>query len=173
MPKSSALVLFFVIACVLAACDSQQIATNQVDSKGLVSYFMPEGWTNSRISSGNHYTRVGRPKDPTVMSVQTVPGPNSLSIEQIIENRKGKLEMQGFTEVRSSDREERGFVIWEGVFEGERRGEAVIWHDHLFFSHELSFEVNLIARQQEFEEYLPDLLTVLESVRLAEPGQQE
>jgi hypothetical protein len=172
MFQVSKIALIIVSASILANCDAQSVATNQVDSKGMIAYYIPEGWTDERLNSGDHYTRDGLPDDPSVMSVQVVPGPmGKRTTAEIIKNRKGKLEQQGFAEIKSSEAQGRDFYVWQGIFEGERRGEGVAWRDYLFFGDDFYFEVNLIAPTQVIDEYVPDLLTVAESVQLAEAGE--
>lgn len=168
--------LILTIAMVMtAACggagSAPGIDADRGDEDGLIRYGMPEGWTNTRISSGYHYTREGLPEDPTVLQVAPRKRHPSVSIEQLQEGTRGKHEIQGHAIVRESTKDKNGFTVWEAVYEAHVRGDDVIFHDSYLFTDGLLVEVSLGTNKEFYDTYVGDLLAVVDSVREANPGQ--
>jgi len=150
----------------LTACGNPGIERNRLDSDGLVRYAMPSEWTNTVISSGDHYTRVGESGDSPVLAVVARPRNSVPTIEQIQEGTKGKHVVQGHTLIEESTNEQNGFTVWEAIFEAKPRGQNVIYHDVFLFTDELQVEVNLNASRSDYEKLYPDLRFVADSVQL-------
>ena len=167
-------VIAVTIAWTTAACsDAQQsshIAVTHSDAAGLIEYGMPDGWTNTRISTGNHYTREGRPDDPAVLGVIPMRRGSVPSIEQVKEGTAGKHEIQGHEMIMEETSDMNEFSVWEAVYEAEIRGQDVILHDYFLFTDELQVEVHLNTTREEYEDFLPDLRTVVGSVRARSAG---
>lgn len=140
------------------------IEPNQRDSKNLVEYSIPAGWTNTRISTRNHFTREGRPNDATVLGVVATTLHSSITIEQIKEGTTGKHELQGRTRISEVDRSMNGFTVWETVYEAKIRTQEVIFHDIFLFAKNLQVVVNLNTTKTNYQSYLPGLLAVADSV---------
>ena len=163
------IVMVTVVAC--GGADSAPgIEANRSDEDGLIRYGMPAGWTNTRISSGNHYTREGMPKDPTILQVTPREYHPSVPIEQFQEGTRGKHEIQGHAIVRESTTEKNGFTVWEAVYEAHARGDDLMFHDFFLFADGLLVEVSLGTRKEDHDSYVGDLLAVVDSVRQADPG---
>ena len=158
----------------LAACSdtqqSPQIEATHADSDGLIEYAIPDGWTNTRISTGNHFTRDDRLDDPAVLGVIPMRRGSVPSIEQLKEGTAGKHEIQGHEMIMEAVSELNGFSVWEAVYEAEIRGQEVTLHDYFLFTDELQVEVHLNAAREEYENFLPDLRTVVGSVRARSAG---
>jgi len=171
--KLGSLILTIAMA-MTAACDGAGSASgldaNRSDEDGLIRYGMPEGWTNTRISSGNHYTREGMPEDPTILQVAPREHHPSVSIEQFQEGTRGKHEVQGHTIVRESTGDKNGFTVWEAVYAANVRGDDVIFHDFFLFADGLLVEVSLGTHEEQYDSYIGDLQAVVDSVRQANPG---
>jgi hypothetical protein len=145
------------------------IEANRSDEDGLIRYGMPEGWTNTRISSANHYTRADMPEDPTILQVTPRNYHPAAPIEQFQEGTRGKHEIQGHAIVRESTKVKNGFTVWEAVYEAHARGDDLIFHDFFLFADGLLVEVNLGTRKEDYDNYVGDLLAVVDSVRQANP----
>ena len=166
---AAALIVWSLAAC-SDAQQSPQIEATHTDADGLIEYAMPDGWANTRISSGNHFTRDDRPDDPAVLGVIPMRRGSAPSIEQVQEGTAGKHEIQGHEMVMEEVSELNGFSVWEAVYEAEIRGQEVILHDYFLFTDELQVEVHLNAAREEYEDFLPDLRTVVGSVRARSAG---
>lgn len=155
------------VAALLAACGSPEIPTNQTDRRGLVRYAMPDGWVNTEISTGDHYTRAGVEDSPilAVVARERVQREAAPTIEQVQEGTKGKHEIQKHTLIEDSTRTQNGFTVWEAVYEAKPSGKDVIYHDVFMFTDALQVEVNLNGYPQDHEQFIPDLQTVVESLR--------
>ena len=171
--RLGSLILSIVMATVVAcggADSAPGIEANRSDEDGLIRYGMPAGWTNTRISSGNHYTRAGVPEDPTILQVTPRVYDPSVPIEQFQEGTRGKHEIQGHAIVRESTIEKNGFTVWEAVYEAHARGDDLMFHDFFLFADGLLVEVSLGARKDDYDSYVGDLRAVVDSVRQANPG---
>jgi hypothetical protein len=157
------------LASALIACsgsDSGSVAEpNRTDSDGLIVYAMPDGWTNTRISTGDHFSREAQPDDPTVLGVVARKRHPSVSIEQIQTGTIGKHELQGHKLVEQSTTDRNGFTVWEALYEADIRGQSAVFHNYFLFSDDLQVEVSLNTPGNEYESLLPDLHTVVESVQ--------
>ena len=167
--------LILIIAMTMAvACGGASsvpaIEADRTDEDGLIRYGMPEGWTNTRISSGNHYTREGMPEDPTILQVAPREHHPAVTIEQVQEGTRGKHEIQGHAIVRESTKDKNGFTVWEAVYEAHIRGDDVVYHDFFLFADGLLVEINLNTRKKDYDSYVGDLLAVVDSVRANNPG---
>jgi len=156
-------ILMFV-TFLLAACGDAGIVANRTDSNGLVRYAMPDGWTNTNISSGDHYKRVDVEKSP-VLAVVARQRSSVPTIQQVQEGTKGKHEAQRHTLTKESSRTQNNFTVWEAVYVATLRGQEVIFHDVYLFSDALQVEVSLNASRQDHEKFEPNLQSVVASVR--------
>lgn len=161
--------MLMTVACG-GAGSAPGLDANRSDEDGLIRYGMPAGWTNTRISSGKHYTREDMPEDPTILQVAPREHHPSVSIEQFQEGTRGKHEIQGHAIVRESTTEKNGFTVWEAVYEAHVRGDDVIFHDFILFADGLLVEVSMGTRKQDYDSYVGDLVAVVNSVRQANPG---
>jgi|GEM_PF-2977207 len=171
--RLGALILTVAMATAVACGGADSvpgIEANRSDEDGLIRYGMPEGWTNTRISSGNHYTRAGMPEDPTILQVTPREYHSAVPIEQFQEGTRGKHEIQGHAIVRESTKEKNGFTVWEAVYEAHARGDDLIFHDFFLFGDGLLVEVSLGTREEDYANYAGDLSAVADSVRQANPG---
>jgi len=173
--KKTPVALSLILAMILvAACggtgSGSGIEANRTDEKGLIRYGMPEGWTNTRISSGNHYTREGMPQDPTILQVAPREHHPAVTIEQVQEGTRGKHEIQGHTIVHESTDDRNGFTIWEAVYAAHVRGDDLVFHDFYLFADGLLVEVNLNTYKKDHNSYVGDLRAVVESVIANKPG---
>jgi hypothetical protein len=158
--------LIFVIAGCISGCVWQKVEPNSEDSRALVSYFMPEGWVNTRLGTGDHYTREGGPKNPTVLGVIAHRRPSAVTMSFVMTNRAGKHDVQGHTKIEVKEYSKNGFTVWEGVYELKHAGRQAIWHDHMMLIDGYMVEVHLIAPKDEYAQYAHDLQTVVDSVRV-------
>ncbi len=166
MNRRTGLFVLTLLILLLGACDKPEVVTNRTDSGGLVRYAMPDGWTNTEMSSGDHYTRVGIDNSP-VLAVVARRRTSSPTVEQVQEGTKGKHEMQSHALLKESSRTQNGFTVWEATYEANLRGQEVIFHDVYFFSDALQVQVYLNASRQDHEKFAPDLQAVVESVQVA------
>lgn len=168
MNSNFELLIFTSITLLLAACSSPEIPTNSTDSKGLIRYAMPDGWTNTKISTGDHYTRVDIEDSPilAVVARERVQREAAPTIPQVQEGTKGKHEVQQHTLIEESTRSRNGFTVWEAVYEARPKGKDVVYHDVFLFTDALQVEVNLNAYPQDHEKFEPDLQTVVQSVQV-------
>ncbi len=164
MRRVSRIFLLSFMVVLLAACSDAEVVANRTDSDGLIRYAMPDGWTNTKISSGDHYTRVGI-EDSPVLGVVARRRTSAPSIQQVQDGTKGKHEMQGHALIKESTRTHNGFTIWETVYEANLRGQEAVLHDVFLFSTSLQVEVNLNAPRQDHDKFVSDLLAVVDSVK--------
>lgn len=173
--RLGSLILTIAVSMMVAcggAGPAPEIAADRSDEDGLIRYGMPEGWTNTRISSGNHYTREAAPEDQSILQVTPRAYQTSVSIEQFQEGTRGKHEIQGHALVRESMAEKNGFTTWEAVYEANVRGDDVIYHEFFLFTEGLMVEVSLGTLKRDHDRYVNDLVAVANSVRPADPGIQ-
>ena len=159
---------FFVLTFMtflIAACGDPQVVADRTDSDGLIRYAMPDGWTNTKISSGDHYTRVGV-EDSPVLAVVARQRTSAPTVQQVQEGTRGKHEVQGHTLIKESTRTQNEFTVWDAVYEASLRGQEVVLHDVYLFSDALQVEVTLNASRQDHEKFAPDLQAVVESVQV-------
>lgn len=176
MTKKYRSLILVILTTMAVACGNSStgpaIEADRVDEDRLIRYGMPEGWTNTRISSGRHYTREGMPDDPTILQVAPRKNPSSVTIEMVQEGARGKHELQGHTIVRESTMDKNGFTRWEAVYEAYARGEDVVYHDFFLFADGLLVEINLNTREADHGSYVGDLLAVVDSVAANNPDYQ-
>jgi hypothetical protein len=155
------------ITVLLSACSNPDIPTNSTDSDGLVRYAMPDGWTNTEISGGDHYMRADIEDSPmlAVVARERVQREASPTILQVQESTKGKHEVQKHTLIEESTRTRNGFTVWEAIYEARPKGKDVIYHDVFLFTDALQVEVSLNAYPQDHKTFEADLRTVVESVQ--------
>lgn len=146
------------------------LEANRTDEEHLIRYGMPDGWTNTRISSGNHYTREATPEDPSILQVAPREHHSAVTIKQVQEGTRGKHEIQGHTIVHESTDEKNGFTVWEAIYEANVRGDDMVFHDFYLFTDGLLVEINLNTYKNLHERYVGDLRAVVDSVRANEPG---
>jgi hypothetical protein len=125
---------------------------------------MTEGWTNTKISSGDHYTRVGAEESP-VLAVVARRRTSAPTVQQVQAGTKGKHEAQGRTLISESSRTRNGFTVWEAVYEANLRGQEVVLHDVYLFSDALQVEITLNASRLDHEKFESDLQAVAASVQ--------
>lgn len=172
--RIGAAIVFIVTTSALVACgDSQsfsQIEATESDADGLIEYAMPEGWTNTRISSGNHFSRADEIDDSAILGVVPRKRGSAPSVDEVRIGTTSKHEFQGHKLITEETSNMNGFFVWEAVYEAEIRGRDVILHDYFLFSEELQVEVHLNAARERYEEFLPDLRTVVGSIRARSAG---
>ncbi len=153
-----------LVTFLLAACGDVEVAADRTDSDGLIRYAMPDGWTNTKISSGDHYTRVDVEESP-ILAVVARQRTSVPTVQQVQEGTKGKHAVQGHTLIKESSRTQNGFTVWEATYEASQRGQAVVLHDLFLFSDALQVEITLNASRQDHEKFEPDLQAVAASVQ--------
>ena len=149
----------------IVACDNTEVVADRVDSDGLIRYAMPGGWENTKISSGDHYTRVGVEGSP-VLAVVARQRTSAPTVQQVQEGAKGKHELQGHSLTTESTRMQSGFTVWEAVYVTSQRGQEIVLHDVYLFSNALQVEINLNASRQDHDKFVPDLQAVVKSVQV-------
>ena len=171
MTKRLGLLILTIAMATVVACGGADsapgIEANRSDEDGLIRYGMPEGWTNTRISSGNHYMREGMPEDQTILQVTPREYRPAVPIHQFQEGTRGKHEIQGHALVRESLKEKNGFTVWEAVYQAHVRGDDLVFHDFFLFADGLLVEVSLGTRKEDYDKYVGDLVAVVNSVRQA------
>ncbi len=155
----SVLIAFaFVLTCGVAHAD------RQTDPKGLVSFDMPDGWSNDRFKNGRHFTRAGLPDDPNILGVVPEERDEYMTVEAMSDGRKKVAARQEHRLVREKVTRINGFEVWEAVHEARIRGQDVVLHTFLLFSDALMVDVQLNASKPVYEEYLTDLRSLVKTV---------
>jgi hypothetical protein len=172
MKKRRGVIPLVIAMALVAACGGSApgIEADRSDEDGLIRFGMPQGWTNTRISSGRHYTREGMPEDPTVLQVAPREHHPAVTFAQVQEGTRGKHEVQGHSIIRESTKDKNGFTAWEAVYEANVRGDDVVFHDVFLYTDGLLVEISLNARKNDYDSYVGDLLAVVESVRANDTG---
>lgn len=165
MHSMNRLLVLSSMILLLASCTDAEVVANRTDSDGLIRYAMPDGWTNTTLSSGDHYTRVGIENSP-VLGVVARQRKSAPTVQQVKDGTKGKHELQRHVLIKESTRKQNGFTVWETVYEANLRGQEAVLHDVFLFSDSLQVEVNLNTPQQDYEKFVSDLRTVVSSVKV-------
>lgn len=134
------------------------------EPKGLVTFDMPDGWSNDRFKNGRHFTRTGSSDDPNILGVVPEERDKYMTLQAMSEGRKHVTTMQDQRQVFEKVTRMNGFDVWESVTEANIRGQDVVFHTYLMFSDALMVDVHLNASKPVYKEYLPDLRSLVQSV---------
>jgi hypothetical protein len=158
-----------VILLALSACNGTAQTTgetpNSIDSKGLVEFHLPAGWIRLASSQSSRFVPEGADRENAMLGVipdERYPG---IDIETFWQNTMAKHEFQGQVRVRESSSRVNGFDVREAVYEAERNGQAVVYHDYYLFTDALQIDLHLNATKQAHQRYEKDLETVALSIR--------
>lgn len=147
-----------------SAGDSAEV--RRTDPDNLVSFRLPALWNDDHFANGRHFQRADRPDDKAILAVLAELREHYPTLEQIRTGRTGVHQTQGHRQVSSDEKQINGFDVWEAVYTANVRGDDVIMHDFMMFSDTRFIEVHLIAAEADYETYLPDLLAVVDSMRV-------
>lgn len=157
-----------ILACLLlSACGAESQggpAPNRRGPSGLVAFALPEGWTDSRFNDGQHFTRPGT-DDPTVLAVVATPRDTSQSVAAFLAERRGVHAAQHHVPITDEMLAFNQFQVWHAFYEGRWREQKLMLDHYYLFSDALQVEVYLNTSEPTYQSYLPDLLTVVRSVR--------
>jgi len=96
----------------------------------------------------------------------------SPDIDTIWQNTKAKHEIQDQRLVEESTSTMSGFEVRQAIYEAERKGQALVYHDYFLFSEALQIELSRNGTQQAYQRCAPALETLAHSVReLPKPEQ--
>lgn len=153
-----------LVAVVFIGFSGVAQAERLTEPKGLVTFDMPDGWSNDRFKNGRHFTRAGSSDDPNILGVVPEERDTYMTLEAMSEGRKKVIAMQEQRQVFEKVTRINGFDVWEFVAEAHIRGQDVVLHTYLLFSDALMIDVHLNASKPVYKEYLPDLRSVVQSV---------
>lgn len=111
----------------------------------------------------NNYRCV--PSLPNMLAVVPERRDAYMTLSKMRDGRKRVHEAQGHRQISEATRSFNGFDVWEGVFEATIRGQPVVMHTYLLISDTLLVDVHLNASKGVYADYLPDLRTLVLSVR--------
>ena len=135
------------------------------EPRGLVTFDMPDGWSNDRFGNGRHYTRAGSSDDPNILAVVPERSDEYMTLEKMSEGRKQVNAAQDHRLISEKTHRMNGFDVWEAVHEANIRSQDVVFHTYLLFSDTFMIEVHLNASKDVYSQYLPDLRRLVRSVR--------
>ena len=153
----------------LAGCsgDAPSVAEppNTQDGEGLVEFFLPPGWVRLPSSRSSRFVPDGADRENAMLGVVPEELYPSYDIATFWANTKGKHEIQGQSLVRESSSTLNGFELREAVYEAQRNGQTVVYHDYFLFSDALQIELHLNATEDAHRRLSADLQTLAASVR--------
>jgi hypothetical protein len=142
----------------------------QIDPQGLVRYAAPEGWTEERSPSRVRYLPGGSSKDPSVIVLKAQPRSEVFTPVEYMEQAEGKHEQQGHVKLSQTQSTRGEFEIHEAVYTRDSSDGSPIYHQVALFSEDLQIEVYLNAAGEMYEQHLPQLRRVVDSVVPAGAG---
>lgn len=162
---SGVLIALSLLSTNLAAAEPERHS----DPKGRVlSYVLPAGWDNERFNNGRNFTRTGILDDSNILGVIPRERDAYSTLENIRRDRSAVNAVQNHIQRSSKVYDLNGFQVWEAIYDAQIRGRNVVFHDVMIFSDNLMIEVHLNASKPVYESYLPDLQTVVLSMREVE-----
>ena len=138
---------------------------NLTGAKGLVIFNIPDGWDNERFQNGRNFTRAGLPDDPNILGVVAERRDAYMTMDAMRAGRKQVYAAQGWRVVFEEVSRINGFEVWEAVNEANIRDQDVVFHHYLMFSETLMVDVHLNASKNVYVDYLPDLRSLVNSIR--------
>jgi hypothetical protein len=163
----SSLLVSLLVA--LSACGDNAVGTveapNTRDSESLVEFYLPPGWSLLSGSQKSRFVPEGAQRENAMLYVIPRERYSGEVTDTVWQNTKAKHEIQGHQLVSEESSETNGFAIREAVYEAERNGQALIYHDYFIFSEDLQIEASLYATQQAHQHYAPEFETLTRSIR--------
>ena len=164
-----------VLLLALTACvdDTSSAAEppNTRDSEGMVEFFLPPGWVRLPSSRSSRFVPDGADRENAMLGVIPEELYPAYDIDAFWGNTKAKHEIQGQSLLRESSSTMNGFEVREAVYEAERNGQTVVYHDLYLFSGALQIELHLNATEDAHRRLAADLQTLAESVRELASGE--
>ena len=157
--------LLIALSVCLGDVSSAAEPPNTGDSKGLVEFFLPSGWHRLPSSRSSRFVPDCADAGNAMLGVIPEAPYPSFDLETFWANTKAKHEIQGQSLVRESSCTLNGFDLREAVYEAERNGQAIVYHDLYLFSAALQIELHLNSTADAHRRLAPDLQTLAASVR--------
>lgn len=161
----------------LAGCDGVASTAseppNRIDKTGLVEFYLPPGWMDLPSSQKSRFVPEGADRDNALLGVIPTAEHRPPDIDWFWQNTIAKHEIQKQKLISETSSNLNGFEVREAIYEAERKGQQLIYHDYFLFSERLQIELHLNGTKEAYQRCAQDLITLAQSLReLAEPGNQ-
>jgi hypothetical protein len=136
----------------------------RTDPGKLVTFTVPDGWTERDTSNGIRFGRADAPSERTVLAVLARPRDPGHDIEKQRATRRSQIEQQGARLTVDKTQRINDWDVWESVME-TAGGSPLVMHTFHFFSQDVQAEAWLTATKATYPKYQGDLRAVVESLR--------
>lgn len=163
MARALSFVVFIVASGLIASCGGA--GGGVTDPEGLVRFSVPAGWEVRSEANGTRLGRIEPASERTVLMVAARPMKEGRTPESVRELSISQIEAQNGELAIDRMGKRGGVSSWESLHESPPTSTRPWMHAIHLFPKGLHVEVALIASPDKYDNYVPDLETVADSIK--------